>query len=251
MSEEAVGAPHNQNEPIRLTPEVAPKDAQAAAWDRIMNPPAAEEAITAEAVSGEPAKAEEAAPVASDRDLVAPQLATLLRRPEEAKPEPEPEPENLTPDQLILRKLEKLEQEKIEAETAREEAEREARFTALRDQLLSNVETEKEALPGFYALEQQDTLVQLVAQYAEAGEEVSEFEIARQIEEKAVETYHKLHAVYGNASTPSEEPAPSAPATPEPTISNQLVSAEAPVDLEGLSPKERQAAIWDSIMNRG
>lgn len=220
---------------------------QAALWERLASPPEESEAITAEAVVGTTAEGPSAAET-SDRDLVAPQLRELLQPKEEPAQEQQvAEQEALTGEQLILKKLEALEAERIKAQEEKAQAELDAMFVAKRDAMLANVEAEKESLPGFFALEQQDTLVHLVVN-AKEGEEVSEIDVAREIEAKARETYEKLHAIYGE--TQSKEPQ-EAPAKPEPTISNQLVSSAEPLDISGMSPKDAQAAIWERLKNRG
>lgn len=248
MSSEALQTDLPEGEVREIVPQPAEGESRAEVWERVMNPPKEEESITAEAVAGKEEPKTEEAPVQSDRDLVAPKLVEFLKPQEQAEPEPE-QTEELTADQLILRKLQALEERQAQELAQKEQEERDAQFVAFRDQLIANVDSEKESLPGFYALGQQDTLVQLVAQEASEGREVSEIEVAREIEAKARETYEKLHAVY---STQSEEEEPAVAKKPEPTISNQLASADTPdLDLEGLSLKERQAAIWEALKNRG
>lgn len=248
MSSEALQTDLPKEEVRVLTPAPKKGESRVDVWERVMNPPKEEEAITAKEVAGKEEPKTEEAPVQSDRDLVAPKLIEFLKPQGKAEPEPE-QTEELTADQLILRKLQALEERQNQELAQKEQEERDAQFVAFRDQLLANVDSEKESLPGFYALGQQDTLVQLVAQEASEGREVSEIEIAREIEAKARETYEKLHAIY---SAPSNEEEPAAAKKPEPTISNQLASADVPdPDLAGLSPKERQVAIWEALKNRG
>jgi hypothetical protein len=239
---------HKNAEPISLTPSTPPVDEQAAVWERLSAQVPEEAAITAEAVAGEEETKEEETPVKSDRDLVAPKIAEFLQKKqaEAAEPPKQEEPENLTAEQLILKKLERIEQEREAQLEAQRRQEEEAYWTSLADATIDNVSKEKDKYPGLFALGQESTLVELVRSGA-----TSEFEAASKIEEAARATYEKLHAIYGATETPSEAPAPVAATTPEPTISNQLVSADAPLDLEGMSPQEAQQALWDKIINRG
>ena len=244
MSEEATAS----EGALKFTPDTSVSDQQAQLWERITSPTEPEAAITPEAVEG----AVEADPAAkSDRDLVAPHLAALLnpQAPEEAPVVDQGEQPELTPEQLILQKLEAIEAREQRQRELEAQAQREAEIVAARTNMLANVEAEKDSLPGFYKLEQQDTLVQLVAAAAQSGQEVSEIDLAREIEAKARETWEKLNEVYAN-STPSKEPAP-APATPEPTISTQLVSTESPKAVEEMSLEERKAYLWEQMTNRG
>jgi len=200
--------------------------------------------ITKEDVRGDV----EPEPTVADREIVAHKMAEVLK-PEKAEPSPleerlariesalSPEPEPTKPS--IEAEVAQLRQLILERETearARVEAEeREAQINGFREGVIHNLKEAAQDFPGLTALGYEENVFNSVFEAAQAGESVSEYDVAEQAEAQLRAQYEKLHAVYGEVSdTPvqSDEPKEQTP-----TLTPTLTSDESPIDIQELAKK--------------
>lgn len=251
MNEEATEAPVAEEPPT-----------QEQVWERTVAKP-----ISKEEVRGDRPEEPETLP---DRALVAPELAKAL----EASRTPEPDPiqerldrlesllsketnaEPLPREERLLQELEALKEQQQEALARQQQAEAEKEYNkkmdVLREGVISNIRSDREKFPGLVALGQEEFVFNTLVQKLQAGEQVSEDDIASEAEAQFKAVYEKLTKAYGEP-TQSEEPTPSE-AKPETTTLHPSLSAEdSPFDLESAIRQDKKKAaheLWERLQNR-
>ena len=231
-------------------------------WERTVAAP-----ISKEEVRG---KREEEPEVLPDRALVAPELAKALEATKEPTVDPiqerldrleellsrETEAEPLPREERLLQELESLKQQQADmlARQQQEAAEKEytAKMEVLRDGVVANIRSDREKFPGLVALGQEEFVFNTLVQKLQAGEQVSEDDIASEAEAQFRSVYEKLAGVYGSTA-PSEEPKPSEAKPSTTTLHPSLTAEDAPFDLESAIRQDKRKAaaeLWDRLQKR-
>lgn len=253
-------------EEVDATPEAAPvaaavPETAAEVWARTMENA---KPITKDDVRGDRPDAETTVP---DRVLVAPELAKLVAKPEPAadyaltqrlaaieallapKPAAAPAPD-LTQEVADLRSL--LLEEREEKVQALAASERDGQLQALKEGVVANIRSDAERFPALIALDQEENVYHTLVNKLEAGESVSEDDIASEANAKLVAVYQKLHAVLGGQPTePSEDPKSSDAVDTPTTLTPALTGADQALDVDallnaGMARRELAAKIWES-----
>lgn len=246
-------------------PQSNKAEAQAKVWEESQGTKTepVEEPITREAVSGKPDDAEpDALP---DRALVAGDLAAFMRsraieeenpvvvqakRIEEALEKIQtPAPEPVAFEDQVIAKLGALEQRELEreqkAEQARIQSEYDAKMDSYREQIVSNIKSREKDFPALIALGREDYVVSEVLAAIEAEKELSEVDVASDIEKGLWEIFNKMKALDGKPS--KDKPKLSA-------TQKQTAPPVRPEDTFGLhanpGKKAQQEALWAEIMSR-
>lgn len=239
--------------------EVEAPPSQEEVWERTAVAP-----ISKEEVRGDRPDEPEVLP---DRALVAPELAKALEATKEPVVDPiqerldrlerllsqEKQAEPLPREERLLQELEALKEQQQEAllRQQQEAAEREysTKMNVMREGVVANIRADKEKFPGLVALEQEEFVFNTLVEKLQAGEQVSEDDIASEAEAKFKSVYEKLASVYGKTA-PSEEPTPSEAKTPTTTLHPSLTAEDAPFDLESAirqDKKKAAAELWERL----
>ena len=234
-----------------------PPPTAAEVWERTMG---AAKPITKEDVQG--GKPVEDAP---ERVLVAPELAKLVAQPTaevspleqrlaaiEAALTPAPEAApapDLTQEVADLRAM--LLEEREEAKETAALSARDEQLSALKEGVVANIRSDAARFPALIALDQEENVYHTLVNKLEAGESVSEDDIASQANAKLVAVYEKLHAVLGNLPKSEEPTSREAVDTPQ-TLTPALTGADSPVDVDslldsGMARRDLAAKLWESL----
>jgi len=239
------------------------REAAAAAWEASKTKPTAEP-ITEEDVSGKEADVKEKA--LPDRALVAPELKKFLdsRKAQEENPVvvqaqkieqalqqiQQPATEPLTAEELILAKIEAMEQRELERTQREAEANAQAEYEKgmndYRERITKNIEDQPEKYPAILALGRTEAVVNELLAALENDEETSEEEIASNIESGLWEVYNLMNA----AKKPSQ-------ASTKPSIKTEAPPTQEatsrPSDDFGIhkysNKKAQQEALWKKHMS--
>ena len=239
------------------------KEAKAAAWEASKTKPT-EEPITEEDVSGKEAVVKVKA--LPDRALVAPELKKFLASRKEQEVNPvvvqaqkieqalqqiqQPATEPLTAEELILQKIEAMEQRELERNQREAEANAQAAYekeiNEYRERITKSIEDQPEKYPAILALERTEAVVNELLAALQNDEDTSEEEIASNIESGLWEVYNLMNA----AKKPSQaSDKPSTKTEPSPT----LEAAPQTGDDFGIhkysNKKAQQEALWKKHMS--
>lgn len=244
------------------SPESAPTQAPTAAevWERVHNAAPAPEPITKDEVKGVKPGEEP-----KERKLVAPEVQEFINKgkppetnpleerlarieaalsaPTEEAPKPGLEDEVRALKQALLEKEQREEQ-------ARAEAEREQSLQTFREGVVSNIDDQPDRFPFLIALGMQTEVFNTLIARLEAGESVSEDDIASEAEAKYAEAFEKMQQA--RTTTKSQERPASEPKT-QPTLTPSLSGAEGPNDIDTIMESakgDRRAAaaqLWNAI----
>ena len=251
------------------TPEADPTSPESAP----VVPPTAEEVwektVSASPITAEDVSGEEPAEEPKERSLVAPQIAAALAKDAPAIPDalaerlsaieamlkPAAEPVAATIEAEVAGLKEIILSQQADAAAAAATIEDDARWSLLKDGVVSNIRDAKDRYPLLVGLHQEENVYnELRLQLAE-GKTVSEDDIASQAELKLQAAFDAMQLAKGVLdATPSQDPEPSQPTPPSTTLSPTLSSGDATADVETLLVKNKgdtrqvAAELWDSIM---
>ena len=215
--------------------------------------------ITKKDVAGE-ASDDEVAPL-PDRALVAPDLGEFLRSKAPAITNPiqeqaerleqalnqiqTPEPAPMSFEDAIMAKIEGLETGLLQRDQkqAEEKAQREydTKINTFRTKIVENIRSAKESYPAIISLGREDAVATELVAALERGEDVSEDDIASEIEKGLWTMYESMTPLSGKPS--KEKTKPSAkPTTPAP-------ANEPEFNLNSYRDKRAaQAALWNKVV---
>lgn len=247
------------------SPESAPTQAPTAAevWERVHNAAPTPEPITKDEVKGTKPGEEP-----KERKLVAPEVQEFVAKTKE--PEPNPLEERLARiEQILQGPTEKQEQRTLEDEVAslrqqlleREQREAEARaqeeydnhIRLFREGVVSNINDDAERFPFIVALGKQEEVFEDLLARLQAGENVSEDDVASEAEAKYAEAFEKMQRA--KKPTKSEDKRASEPKE-QPTLTPSLTAADEVTDVSTIleSTKGDRAAaaakLWEAIHSR-
>jgi hypothetical protein len=260
--EPTISQPAPTLEEIRFQGSANLEQAKTKLWDKISKTETVAKPIEEEDIAEEP---EEDAPVAlPDRTLVAKNMAEFLRAKREA-PNPLAEQaerieaainklqkpkENLSFEQLVAHKLEtiekRMERRELEEAQRREQETYEKQMTDYSKQVSDYLTSKKEDYPGIVALGRTDAVFNQLYSFIEAGQDVSEADVARAMEDQLRVDFNKLKSVYDAPSKAAPQGSKQKP------TNNKTPLRDDEIRLERFSSvKDAQAALWNKVAVRG
>lgn len=241
------------------------RNAQQELWDKLAakTEPAEAPITKADTEEGAPEPEEKPLP---DRALVDPGLRDFLVNQRTPEPNPvveqasrieealhqlaQPAPEQLPVEQILLQKLNSVEQRLAQREA--EDTQRRAKedydrsMNDFKAKFTSSIEKEKENYPGIVALGRSDVVFSDLVAAMNNGQDISAEKVLSKHEEALRADYERLRAVYGEskASNPSNPDPKQTKQQPTPSRVNEVQLTDF------TNKKEAQEALWEKIQGR-